>query len=155
MLETVHFFQLNISLFYFIFWYRIVKQRIFVPIGIIKKRFTKVYPKYFNGNLWLYHLFFLSILFLHGPFHEACFYEKLISELQASYTFKTTSILVRQVLSLKKNSVYHQQNFLFNLMVFSLHSFSPFISINGNGKFIDELAISTILRVDTPGKLLI
>ena len=67
-----------------------------------------MYPKYFNGNFWLYHLSFLSILFLHGPVHKACLYEKLISELEASYTFKITSILVRQVLSLKKNSVYHQ-----------------------------------------------
>ena len=45
----------------------------------------------------------LSILFLYDPVHKAWLFEKFIFELEASYSFKITCILVRQVISLKKN----------------------------------------------------
>ena len=28
----------------------------FIPIGVIEERTTRMYPKYFNGKLWPYHL---------------------------------------------------------------------------------------------------
>ena len=60
-------------------------------------------PQYFNGNLWPYHLsrFINSVLY-----HQACkawLFEKFSFELEAYYSFKITSVLVRQVISLKQN----------------------------------------------------
>ena len=40
--------------------------------------------------------------FLYDPACKACLFEKFIFELEASYSFKITCILVRQVISLKK-----------------------------------------------------
>ena len=75
----------------------------FVPIGLIRDRFTKKYPKYFNGKLWLYDLSFFVNSFLHDPPNKPWLFEKFIFELEAFYSFKITCILVRQVISLKKN----------------------------------------------------
>ena len=75
----------------------------FVPIGVIKDRITKIYHKYFNEKMRPYHLFFLSNLFLYGPDCKTWLFEKFIFEVEASYSFKITCILVRQVISLKKN----------------------------------------------------
>ena len=41
--------------------------------------------------------------FLYDPGHKAWFCEKFIFELEASYSFKMACVLVRQLLSLKKN----------------------------------------------------
>ena len=74
----------------------------FVPIGIIKDRTTKMYPKYFNGKLWPYHLSCIINSFLYDPACKTWLFEKLIFDLKASHNFKITCILVRQVISHKK-----------------------------------------------------
>ena len=75
----------------------------FAPIGGIKDKTTKMYAKYFNGKLWPYHLSCFINSFLNDPACKAWLFEKFIFELEASYSFKITCILVRQVISLKKN----------------------------------------------------
>ena len=45
----------------------------------------------------------LTIHFLYDPACKAWLFEKFIFELEASYSFKITCILVRQVISLKKS----------------------------------------------------
>ena len=45
----------------------------------------------------------LSILFWYDPVHKVRLFEKFIFELEAFYSFKTSSSLVRQVISLKKS----------------------------------------------------
>ena len=75
----------------------------FVPIGVIKDRITKMYPKYLNGKLWPYHLSCFINSFLYDPANKAWLFEKFIFELEAFYSFKITCILVRQVTSLTKN----------------------------------------------------
>ena len=57
-----------------------------------------MYPKYFNGKL---SCFINS--FLYDAACKAWLFEKLIFELEASYSFTIICILVRQVTSLKKN----------------------------------------------------
>ena len=74
----------------------------FFIIGVIKDRITKIYPMYLNGKLWQYHLYFF-INFLCDPAHKTCLFEKFIFELEASYSFKITWHLIKQVISLKKN----------------------------------------------------
>ena len=75
----------------------------FVAIGVFKGRTTKMYPKYFNGKLGPSHLSCFINSFIYDPaFSKAWLFEKLIFELEASYSFKITCILVRQVISLKK-----------------------------------------------------
>ena len=106
----------------------------FVPIGVIKDRTTKMYPKYFNGKLWPYHLSCFINSFLYDPTSKTWLFEKLIFELEAFYSFKITCILVRQVIPLKK-SWWFYQNLLFSFMASYLYSFNPSISINENGKY--------------------
>ena len=51
----------NIDFFYWFITY-------FVPIEVIKDRITKMYPRYFNGRLWPYHLScFINSFFLWQP----------------------------------------------------------------------------------------
>ena len=58
---------------------------------------------YHNGKLWPYHLSCFINSFLYDPANKAWLFEKFIFELEAFYSFKITCILVRQVISLKKN----------------------------------------------------
>ena len=51
------------STFFTCVWFFCKTMTYFVPIGVIKDRITKMYPKYLNGKLWPYHLSCLSILF--------------------------------------------------------------------------------------------
>ena len=75
----------------------------FVPIGVVKDIITKMYPKCFNGKLWLYHLSCFINSFLYEPAYKTWIFEKFIFELETYYSFKVTSILVIQVISFKKN----------------------------------------------------
>ena len=75
----------------------------FVPVGVIKDRITKTYPKYLNGKLSPYHLSCFISSFLYDPANKAWLFEKFIFELEAFYCFKITCILVRQVISVTKN----------------------------------------------------
>ena len=45
----------------------------------------------------------LSVLVLFDPAYKAWLFEKFIFDPEACYSFKATSILVRQVISLKEN----------------------------------------------------
>ena len=67
------------------------------------QNYQNVPVMYFNEKLGPYHLSFLSILFLYDPACKAWLFEKFISEVEDSYSFKITGILVRQVISLKKS----------------------------------------------------
>ena len=53
-------------------------------------------------EMWPYHLLCFINSFLYDPVCKAWLFEKFIFELEASYSFKITCILVRQVISLKK-----------------------------------------------------
>ena len=75
----------------------------FVPIGVIKDRITKMYPKYLNGKLWPYHLSCFINSFLYDSANKAWLFENFIFDLEAFYSFKFTGILVKQIISLKKN----------------------------------------------------
>ena len=50
-----------------------------------------------------YHFSSFISSFLYDPAYKAWLFKKFIFELEAYYSFKTTSILVRQELSLRKN----------------------------------------------------
>ena len=65
--------------------------------------FTKMCPKYFNGKLWPYHLPCFINSFLYDPAYKVLLFQKFIFKLGNYYKFKITSILVRQVISFKKN----------------------------------------------------
>ena len=67
----------------------------FVLIGVIKDRITKIYPKYLNGKLWPYHLSCFINSVLHDSVKKAWLFEKFIFELEVSYSFKITCILLR------------------------------------------------------------
>ena len=126
----------------------------FVPIGVIKDRTTKMYPKYFNGKLWPYHLSCFINSFLYDPACKAWLFEKLVFELEASYSFKITCILVRQVISLKKIGGVISK-------IYCLVSWSPIctplILLSALMKMASTstTVIYNSMRVETPAKLLI
>ena len=76
----------------------------FIPIGVIKDRITKMYHKYLNEKLWPYQLPCFINCFSYDPANKAWLFEDFICELEASYSFKISCILKRQVTFLKKNS---------------------------------------------------
>ena len=77
---------------------------LFCPKWSYEYRITKMYPKlYHSGKLWPYHLSCFVNSFLYDPANMAWLFEKFIFEPEAFYSFKITCILVRQVISLKKN----------------------------------------------------
>ena len=75
----------------------------FVPFRVIRDIITKMFPNYFNGKLWPYHLPCFINSFLHDPAYMAWLFKKFVFELEAYDSFKITSILIRQVISLEKN----------------------------------------------------
>ena len=60
-------------------------------------------PKYLNGKLWPYHLSCFINSFLYDSANKAWLFENFIFDLEAFYSFKFTGILVKQIISLKKN----------------------------------------------------
>ena len=126
----------------------------FVPIGVIKDRTTKMYPKYFNGKLWPYHLSCFINSFLYDQACKAWLFEKLVFELEASYSFKITCILVRQVISLKKIGGVISK-------IYCLVSWSPIctplILLSALMKMASTstTVIYNSMTVETPAKLLI
>ena len=88
-------------------------------------------------EMWPCHLSCFINAFLYHPACKAWLFEKFIFELEASYSFKITCILVRQVIPLKK-SWWFYQNLLFSFMASYLYSFNPSISINENGKYLNH-----------------
>ena len=126
----------------------------FVPTGVIKDRTTKMYPKYFDGKLWPYHLSCLINSCLYDPACEAWLFEKLILEPETSYSFKITCIQVRQVISLKKIGGVISR-------IHSLVSRSPictpliFLSALMKMASTSTTIIYNSMSVEAPGKLLI
>ena len=96
----------------------------------------------------------LSILFLHAPACKAWLFKKFIFEPEASYSFKITCILVRQVISLKKIGGVISK-------IYCLVSWSPIctplILLSALMKMASTstTVIYNSMRVETPGKLLI
>ena len=73
----------------------------FVPIGVIKDKTSKMYPNILMENC---DRTICPVVdsFLYDPACKAWLFEKFIFELEASYSFEITCILVRQVIYLKK-----------------------------------------------------
>ena len=125
-----------------------------VPIGVMKDRLAKMYPKYLNGKLWPYHSSCFINSFLYDPANKAWLFEKFIFELEASYSFKITCILVRQVISLKKIGGVISK--IYCLILWSPIC-TPLILVSASVKMTGTSATVTYnsMRVDTPGELLI
>ena len=125
-----------------------------VPIGVMKDRLAKMYPKYLNGKLWPYHSSCFINSFLYDPANKAWLFEKFIFELEAFYSFKITCILVRQVISLKKNGGVISK--IYCLILWSPIC-TPLILVSASVKMESTLATVTYnsMWVYTPGKLLI
>ena len=104
----------------------------FAPIGVIKDRIIKMYPNYLNGKLWLYHFFCFINYFLYDSANKDWFFENLIFELENHfYSGKTNNM------SQEKWWCY-RENLFFNLMVSSLYSFNPCISISENDRYLSR-----------------
>ena len=125
-----------------------------VPIGVMKDRLAKMYPKYLNGKLWPYHSSCFINSFLYDPANKAWLFEKFIFELEAFYSFKITCILVRQVISLKKNGGVISK--IYCLILWSPIC-TPLILVSASVKMAGTSATATynIMGVETPGELLI
>ena len=127
----------------------------FVLIGVIKDRITKMYPNYLNEKLWPYHLSCFVNSFLYDPVNKAWLFEKFFFELEAFYSFKIRCILVRQVISLKKNG----GGVICKIYCLILWSpiCTPLILASASVKMAGTSATVTYnsMRVDTPGELLI
>ena len=126
----------------------------FVPI-VIKDRITIMYPKlYRNGKLRSYYLSCFANSFLYDPANTAWLFEKLIFELEGFYSFKITCILVRHVISLKKNGSVISKTYC--LILWSPIC-TPLIFVSASVKMAGTSATVTYnsMRVDTPGELLI
>ena len=95
----------------------------------------------------------LSILFLYASGCKAGLSEKFIFELDASYSFKITLILIKQAISLKKNGGVISK-------IYYLVSWSPICtpSILVSASMKTACTSATVLYnskgVDTPGELL-
>ena len=92
--------------------------------------------------------------FLYDQACKAWLFEKLVFELEASYSFKITCILVRQVISLKKIGGVISK--IYCLILWSPIC-TPLILVSASVKMAGTSATVTYnsMRVDTPGELLI
>ena len=88
-------------------WYPNFRYDRFVLFGVIENRFTKIKFKYFNENCDYSSWPGWWILFLYALPHKGLAFWKnyLWTSLSFSYSLKITSILLRQVISLKKMMV--------------------------------------------------
>ena len=124
----------------------------FVPIGVIKDRITKMCPKYFMENCDHTICPVLSILLLYDPAYKAWLFEKFIFELEASYSFNITCILIGQVMSLKKNCVVISK--MYCLISWS-RVCTPLFLVSASIKMTSTSAtvIYNSMKVGTPGEL--
>ena len=124
----------------------------FVPIGVIKDRIKKGYPKHLNGKLWPHHMSCFINSFFYDPATKAWLFEKFIFEL-TFYSFKITCILVRQVISLKKNGGVISKIYC---LIFGVLLCTPLILVLASVKMAGTSATVTYnsMRVCTPGELL-
>ena len=125
----------------------------FIPIGVIKDRVAKMYPKYLNGKFWPYHLPCFINSFSYSPANKTWLFVKFMFELEASYSFKITCILTKQVISFKKNGSVIRKIYLiswfpvFTLLIFA----SASVKMAGTSAAV----IYSSMWVSTPGELLI
>ena len=105
-------------------------------------------------EMWPYHLSCFINSFLYDPACKAWLFEKLIFEPVASYSFKVTCILVRQVILLRKLGGVISK-------IYCLVSWSPIctplILLSALMKMASTstTVIYNSMRVETPAKLLI
>ena len=125
----------------------------FAPIGVIKDKITKMYPKYLNGKLWPYHLSCFINSFLYDPVNKTWLFEKFIFDLEAFYSFKITCILIRQVISLKKNGGVISK---FYCLILWSPICTPLILVSASVKMAGTsvTVIYHSMRVSTPGERL-
>ena len=111
-------------------------------------------PIYLNEKLRPYHLSCFINSFLYDPANKAWLFEKFIFELEASYSFKITCILVRQVISLKKIGGVISK--IYCLILWSPIC-TPLILVSASVKMVSTSATVTYnsMRAYTPDKLLI
>ena len=85
-------------------WYPNAHYDYFVPFGVIENGFTKIKFNYCNGNCDYSSWPGSWILILYAPPRKGLAFWKnyLWTSLSFSYSLKTTCILLRQVISLKK-----------------------------------------------------
>ena len=88
-------------------WYPNAHYDYFVLFGVIENRVTKIKFKYFNGNCDYSSWPGWWILFLYALPHKGLAFWKnyLWTSSSFSYSLKSTCILLRQVMSLKKMMV--------------------------------------------------
>ena len=86
--------------------------------------------------------------FLYGPKNKDLFFEKLIFELEASWSFKITCILVRQLIFLKKIRGVIKK--IYCLITWSPIC-TPLILVSASVK----MTRIESMRLDTPGQLLL
>ena len=96
----------------------------------------------------------LSILFLYDPTKTACLFEKFIFDLEAFYSFKFSCILVKEVISLKKNGRVISK--IYCLILWSPIC-TPLILVSASFKMAGTSATVTYncMRVDPAGEILI
>ena len=125
----------------------------FIPIGVTMDRVTKTYPKYLNEKLWPYHLPCFINSLSYDPANKTWLFVKFMFELEASYSFKITCILVKQVISLKKNGSVISKIYLISWSPI----FTPLILVSASVKMEGTSAtvIYNSVWVGTPGELLI
>ena len=93
------------------------------------------------------------VLFYQDPANTAWLFEKFLFELEAFYSFKITCILVRQVISLKKNGGVISKIYC---LIFGVLLCTPLILVLASVKMAGTSATVTYnsMRVCTPGELL-
>ena len=143
-----------------IFFFFLVNHDLFCPHWSYKDIITIMYPKYFNANLWPYHLSCFISSFLYDPAYEAWIFEKFFFWTRSFlefwnhlYSGKTDNISEKMLVSLF--------NFLFNYWIYYSVSWShictPFILVSASIKMagISTTVIYNSMRADTLGELLI
>ena len=92
--------------------------------------------------------------FLYDPANKAWLFEKFIFELQAFYSFKITCILIRQVISLKKNGGFISKIYCLILWC-RICTLLIFVSASVKMASTSATVAYNSMRVYTPGELFI
>ena len=132
-------------------WFFLLNYDLFCPNWSYQGQNYQNVPKYHNGKLWPYHLSCFINSFLYDPANKAWFFEKII--VWKDYSFKFTRILVRQVISLKKNGGVISK--ICSLILWSTIC-TPLNLVSASVKMTGTSAVVTYnsMRVCTSGKLL-
>ena len=125
----------------------------FVAIGVINDKTIKMYPKCFNGKLWPYQLSCFIDYFLYAQSVSPGFLKSYLWD-EASYSFKITCILVKQVISLKKIGCVISKIYC---LVSQSPLCTPLILLSALMKMSSTTTtvICNSMRAETPGKFVI